>query len=67
MISDGKQVAWFDELTRNDVARVGGKNASLGEMVPLNRAAGGRGGEKRRTQGAGGVRPRAGVCGAPRR
>lgn len=27
------QVAWFDDLTRRDVARVGGKNASLGEMV----------------------------------
>ena len=27
------RVAWFEDLTRNDVARVGGKNASLGEMV----------------------------------
>jgi pyruvate,water dikinase len=27
------QVAWFAELGRDDVARVGGKNASLGEMV----------------------------------
>ena len=26
-------VVWFDELGRDDVARVGGKNASLGEMV----------------------------------
>lgn len=26
-------VAWFDDLTRDDVAIVGGKNASLGEMV----------------------------------
>ncbi len=26
-------VAWFDDITRNDVAIVGGKNASLGEMV----------------------------------
>ena len=25
--------AWFDELTAGDVAQVGGKNASLGEMV----------------------------------
>ena len=27
------QIAWFEELSRADVARVGGKNASLGEMV----------------------------------
>ncbi len=27
------QVLWFDDLGRADVARVGGKNASLGEMV----------------------------------
>ncbi len=27
------QVLWFDVLGRGDVARVGGKNASLGEMV----------------------------------
>jgi phosphoenolpyruvate synthase/pyruvate phosphate dikinase len=27
------QDIWFDHLTRNDVPRVGGKNASLGEMV----------------------------------
>ena len=33
-------VAWFDDLGRGDVARVGGKNASLGEMV---RQLGGRG------------------------
>src|SRR5688572_3261288 len=26
-------VIWFEDLTRNDVAKVGGKNASLGEMV----------------------------------
>ena len=26
-------VIWFDKLGRGDVARVGGKNASLGEMV----------------------------------
>ncbi|SER66831.1 pyruvate, water dikinase [Nitrosomonas sp. Nm51] len=26
-------VMWFDQLTMNDVARVGGKNASLGEMI----------------------------------
>lgn len=27
------QVIWFDELRRGDVARVGGKNASLGELL----------------------------------
>ncbi|MFM0136323.1 phosphoenolpyruvate synthase [Caballeronia grimmiae] len=27
------QVAWFEDLRRTDVGRVGGKNASLGEMV----------------------------------
>ena len=26
-------VIWFEELGRSDVSRVGGKNASLGEMV----------------------------------
>ncbi|KAB2939573.1 MAG: phosphoenolpyruvate synthase [Hyphomicrobium sp.] len=26
-------ILWFDDLKRSDVARVGGKNASLGEMV----------------------------------
>ena len=26
-------VRWFDELERGDVATVGGKNASLGEMI----------------------------------
>jgi pyruvate,water dikinase len=24
---------WFTQLSRRDVARVGGKNASLGEMI----------------------------------
>jgi pyruvate,water dikinase len=33
MATDEKRVAWFEDLTRGDVARVGGKNASLGEMV----------------------------------
>lgn len=28
-----KNILWFDEIGMNDVARVGGKNASLGEMV----------------------------------
>ena len=26
-------IAWFETLGKSDVARVGGKNASLGEMV----------------------------------
>lgn len=26
-------IAWFDQLTMNNVAQVGGKNASLGEMI----------------------------------
>jgi len=30
---DEQQVIWFEELGRGDVAVVGGKNASLGEMV----------------------------------
>jgi pyruvate,water dikinase len=30
---DERNVAWFEELRRADVPRVGGKNASLGEMV----------------------------------
>jgi len=28
-----KYIAWFDRLTMNDVGLVGGKNASLGEMI----------------------------------
>ena len=31
--TDRMQIAWFDALGCQDVARVGGKNASLGEMV----------------------------------
>ncbi|HEX7080440.1 MAG TPA: phosphoenolpyruvate synthase [Gammaproteobacteria bacterium] len=27
------QILWFDQVGRDDVARVGGKNASLGEMI----------------------------------
>ncbi len=33
MSRDAPHVIWFEELKRGDVARVGGKNASLGEMV----------------------------------
>ena len=40
MTAQTQLVAWFDDLSRGDVARVGGKNASLGEMV---RELGGRG------------------------
>ncbi len=33
MCKDTSHVVWFEELRRDDVPRVGGKNASLGEMV----------------------------------
>jgi pyruvate,water dikinase len=33
MPNDTSQVVWFEDLRRADVPRVGGKNASLGEMV----------------------------------
>ena len=33
MAEQASRVIWFEELGRTDVARVGGKNASLGEMV----------------------------------
>jgi len=33
MTGDDSQVIWLDRLGRGDVARVGGKNASLGEMA----------------------------------
>ncbi|MDP1731059.1 MAG: phosphoenolpyruvate synthase [Devosia sp.] len=33
-------IAWFEEIGRNDVGRVGGKNASLGEMVRTLSSAG---------------------------
>jgi pyruvate,water dikinase len=33
MAKQGSFIAWFEELGSGDVARVGGKNASLGEMV----------------------------------
>src|SRR5512134_1023160 len=32
-MADSRYVAWFDELRMSDVERVGGKNASLGEMI----------------------------------
>jgi pyruvate,water dikinase len=28
-----ERIIWFEHLRRGDVARVGGKNASLGEMI----------------------------------
>jgi len=33
MAADAERVIWFEQLSRDDVALVGGKNASLGEMV----------------------------------
>ena len=33
MTSDATHVIWFEKLGKDDVPRVGGKNASLGEMV----------------------------------
>lgn len=33
MTGDASSVIWFEEVRRQDVPRVGGKNASLGEMV----------------------------------
>lgn len=35
MIRSKKLILWFNQLTMNDVALVGGKNASLGEMYRL--------------------------------
>ncbi|HEX9180687.1 MAG TPA: PEP/pyruvate-binding domain-containing protein, partial [Burkholderiales bacterium] len=32
-MADSRYVAWFDELRMTDVESVGGKNASLGEMI----------------------------------
>lgn len=32
-MDDTKYVIWFDELRINDIGKVGGKNASLGEMI----------------------------------
>ena len=32
-MSDSRYVIWFDELRMTDVSSVGGKNASLGEMI----------------------------------
>lgn len=32
-MSDAKEIVWFEDIGRGDVALVGGKNASLGEMV----------------------------------
>ncbi|PWB83474.1 MAG: phosphoenolpyruvate synthase [Methylocystaceae bacterium] len=33
MIDAAQNIVWFEEVTRDDVASVGGKNASLGEMI----------------------------------
>ncbi|MGH8852285.1 MAG: PEP/pyruvate-binding domain-containing protein, partial [Casimicrobiaceae bacterium] len=32
-MADSKRVIWFDRLRMSDIAQVGGKNASLGEMI----------------------------------
>ena len=32
-MDDPKYVIWFDELRITDIEKVGGKNASLGEMI----------------------------------
>ncbi len=40
MSADLQSIAWFENLVRGDVARVGGKNASLGEMVQILAAKG---------------------------
>ncbi len=32
MVKNDKYILWFDEISKDDVALVGGKNASLGEM-----------------------------------
>ena len=32
-MSNAKEIVWFEDISRGDVALVGGKNASLGEMV----------------------------------
>ncbi|SAL85293.1 phosphoenolpyruvate synthase [Caballeronia terrestris] len=37
MTNDTSQLVWFEDLRRTDVALVGGKNASLGEMVANRR------------------------------
>ena len=33
-------IAWFDQISLDDVSRVGGKNASLGEMISSFSSAG---------------------------
>lgn len=33
MVNDTAHVVWLENLRRTDVPRVGGKNASLGEML----------------------------------
>ncbi|MEX0962923.1 MAG: phosphoenolpyruvate synthase [Pseudohongiellaceae bacterium] len=40
MSKDQLRILWLDELNRSDVARVGGKNASLGEMLKNMQAEG---------------------------
>jgi pyruvate,water dikinase len=40
MTISSKEIVWFENVGRGDVARVGGKNASLGEMVQMLSTAG---------------------------
>ena len=40
MTINSKEIVWFENVGRGDVARVGGKNASLGEMVQMLSTAG---------------------------
>ena len=36
MAEGKKTIVWFNEVTKNDVATVGGKGANLGEMTNAN-------------------------------
>lgn len=40
IMAQNKLVVWFDDIGINDIASVGGKNASLGEMIKLLTAKG---------------------------
>lgn len=40
MVGELTHIRWFDELTNEDVGEVGGKNASLGEMIQRLQEAG---------------------------
>lgn len=40
MNAEKMNVVWFEDLSMKDVSRVGGKNASLGEMIRTLKKAG---------------------------